>query len=293
MSSVLWKTETGRERLTDWYDQFLAKIDIAVARVVVPTVHGESHVLIAGPEGAPPLVALHAMRTGSSFFLSEFGSLLERFRVYAPDLPGQSIKGPDVRLSLKDNSYAVWLNEVVDGLGLDDFNLYGVSWGGFVARSMASTFPERVRRLALGVPAGIANGSHVTGLMKMAFPMIRWRVRPSEENMKKLLDPILTTWDDGWGGFMADSMNDMKLDPRIPPLATDEELAALTMPTLVLAGDLDISFPADRIVQRLSRVNPAIDVETMKDCKHCPPMTEEFRNWLGDRLSRFMEEPVE
>ena len=72
MSSVLWKTETGRERLTDWYDQFLVKIDIAVARVVVPTVHGESHVLIAGPEGAPPLVALHAMRTGSSFFLSEF-----------------------------------------------------------------------------------------------------------------------------------------------------------------------------------------------------------------------------
>ena len=34
-------------------------------------------------------------------------------RLYAPDMPGQSIRGPEVKLSLKDDSYANWLIGIV------------------------------------------------------------------------------------------------------------------------------------------------------------------------------------
>ena len=59
------------------------------------------------------------MRTGAAHLLSEFGPLARRFRLVAPDLPGQSVRGPQVRLPLTDDAYALWLADVLDGLGLD------------------------------------------------------------------------------------------------------------------------------------------------------------------------------
>ncbi|QDS95080.1 putative carboxylesterase nap [Roseimaritima multifibrata] len=291
MKSVIWKTQDGKGRLNDWYDRFVDKIETEVSETIVPTRYGASHVLVSGLENGRPLVCLHAMRTGSPFLVSEMGPVLKRFRVYAPDLPGQSIRGPEIKLPLNDNSLALWLIDVMDGLELDQVNLFGVSWGGFLARLTATTAPARVSRLALMVPAGIANGSHLSGLMKMVFPMVRYKIRPSSSNLRKLLLPILSTWDDDWAGMIECTLRDMKMDLRIPPLASDQDLEQLTMPTLVLAGENDISFPGRDVIDRLRGRLPNIDVELMPECKHSPPTTDAFREWLGDRLSQFLDDP--
>lgn len=291
MKSVIWKTQEGKVRLNGWYDRFVDKIETEVTGDMVPTRFGPSHVLVGGLENGPPLVCLHAMRTGAPFLLSEMEPILKRFRVYAPDLPGHSIRGPEIKLSLKDNSLALWLIDVMDGLKLDQVNLFGVSWGGFLAHLTASTAPTRVKRLVLMVPAGIANGSHISALMKMAFPMVRYKFRPSPSNLKELLSPILTTWDEDWAGMIACTLRDMKMDLRIPPLASKHALKQLTMPTLVLAADNDISFPGRAVIDRLKSTLPGIDAEIMPDCKHCPPTTDKFREWLGGRLSRFLIDP--
>lgn len=287
MQSVIWRTPAGKERLDNWYARFADQIPSKVTGRFVPTRYGPSHVLVGGLENGPPLVCLHAMRTGAPFLLSEMGPVLKRFRVYAPDLPGQSIRGPEIKLPLNDHSLASWLLDVMDGLELDQVNLFGVSWGGFLARLTASTAPTRVSRLALLVPAGIANGSHLSGLLKMAFPMIRYKIRPSSNNLKKLLSPILSTWDEDWAGMIDCTLRDMKMDLRIPPLASDQDLKLLTMPTLVLAAEHDISFPGHAVVDRLRSVLPSIDAELISDCKHSPPTTDAFREWLGNRLSQF------
>ena len=243
--------------------------------------------LVGGPVDAPPLVCLHAMRTGSAHLLSELGPLFERFRIYAPDVPGQSVHGPWVKLSVKDDSYSRWLFEVFDGLGLANPNLFGVSWGGFVARLAAQAAPERVKRLALLVPAGIANGSHWTGLTKMAWPMLRYRFRRTERNLRRLLDPLFTTWDDDWAGYTGEALFDMPLDLRIPPLATDADLRKLTMPLLVLGAENDLSFPGSAVTRRVKNVLPHSDVEVIAGSKHCPPTTPAFREWLASRLTAF------
>ncbi|PQO33358.1 alpha/beta hydrolase [Blastopirellula marina] len=287
MKSHLYKTAAGRQRLDQWYERFLAKIETPVETRTVPTRFGENQVLVTGPADAPPLVVLHAMRTGAAFLLSELGPLLTKYRVYAPELPGQSVRGLDVRLPLQDESAAFWLADVMDGLSLESANLLGVSWGGFIARLTASHMPHSVPRLALLVPAGIANGSHLTGLMKMAWPMIRYQVRPSEANLQKLLLPLLSTWDDDWGGFIACTIRDLKMDPRIPPVATDEQLKQLTMPVLAIVGEEDISFPGHLVEQRLRSQVPTAEVEVVPGMKHCPPTTPEFRTWLAQRLTAF------
>jgi pimeloyl-ACP methyl ester carboxylesterase len=180
----------------------------------MPTRHGPSHVLIAGPPQATPIVCLHAMRTGSAHLLSELPDLVRRFRLIAPDLPDQSVRGLQLRLPMAGHAQADWLQDILDGFGLDQVNLFGVSWGGFVARQTASAFPTRIRRLALLVPAGIANGSHWKGLTKMAWPLLRYRLRRTDQNLRRLLEPLITTWDVDWSAYMADTLRYLRTDLR-------------------------------------------------------------------------------
>ncbi len=287
MKSHLFKTEAGRARLDAWYERFLAKVDSPVDTTSVPTRFGDNRVLITGPADAPPLVVLHAMRTGASFLLAELGPLLPKYRIYAPELPGQSVRGLDMRLPLKDDSAALWLADVMDGLLLDSANLFGVSWGGFVARLSAGHMPDRVRKLALFVPAGIANGSHLIGLTKMAWPLLRYKLHPTNQNLQKLLEPLLSTSDEDWSQFMGCTINDLKMDPRIPPVATDAQLKQLTMPVLAIVGEDDISFPGRLIEKRLKSKLPTAQIEVVPGMKHCPPTTPQFRTWLADRLVQF------
>ncbi len=293
LSAQIWKTSAGRDRLNAWYDKFASKLETEVTQLSVATSIGPSHVLASGPEDGLPLVCLHGMRSGASFLLSELPTLAKHFRLYAPDMPGQSIRGPEVKLPVNDDSYADWLLDVMDGLGLPSANLFGVSWGGFVARLTASKAPERVSKLSIMVPAGIANGSHLTGMAKMAFPMIRHTLWPTSNSLRSLLHPIMTTWDSDWANAIACSLQDMKMDTRIPPLATDDDLQRLQMPTLVIAGTDDISFPGSLVLDRVRRLVPDVKTELIHDCKHCPPTTEVFRVWLGDRLSRFIHDEPE
>ena len=288
MGSTVWRDDAARGRLEGWFNRFQSRIVAPSESRQVPTRFGPTYVLLAGRADAPPLVCLHAMRTGSAFLVSELLPLLDRFRVIAPDLPGQSVRGPQIRLPLADDSHARWLLDVLDGLGLANVNLFGVSWGGFVARQLASTAPERILRLALLVPAGIANGSHWIGLTRMALPLLRYRIWRSERNLRRLLEPLITTWDPDWAGYTGDAVRDMPFDFRIPPLATDDELRRLVMPLLVLGASDDISFPGEAVVRRIKALAPHALGEVIPDCKHCPPTTPEFRDWLANRLTAFL-----
>lgn len=284
----VWRDEASRRRLEAWHARFCARIAVPVTSTTVDSSFGGSHVLLAGPDNAPPLVCLHAMRTGSAHLLSELQPLAARFRLIAPDLPGQSVLGPQVRAPLSDSSLADWLVEVLDQLHVDRAHLLGVSWGGFVARLAASAHPDRFSAMVLIVPAGIVNGSHWRGLAKMALPMLRYRMRPSRANLAAFLAPLFTTWDDDWAAYTADALKDMPIDPRVPPLASDEALRSLTVPTLVLGGDQDISFPGHAMVQRVRSLVPGVEAEVMTQCRHCPPTTPEFRAWLADRVTAFL-----
>ena len=291
MTSRIWKTPAGRDRLNAWYDRFASKIETELKQITVTTSVGSTNVLVTGPEDGIPLICLHGMRTGASFLLSELPILARRVRLYAPDMPGQSIRGADLRLPLKDDSYADWLINVMDELGLPKASIFGVSWGGFVARLTACKSPDRACKLVMMVPAGIANGSHLTGLAKMALPMIRHAIWPTSSSLRSLLHPIMTTWDDDWAGAFSCTLKDMRMDTRVPPLATDDALRSLRMPTLVIAGTRDISLPGTAVVNRVKQFVPNVETELIEDCKHCPPTTEAFRARVGEKSLDSLKPP--
>ena len=107
---------------------------------------------LAGGSGTP-LVFLHG--AGGALADDPFlNRLAEKYRVYAPLLPGygDSEECPELR-DMLDFTLHSW--DVVEALGLKDPILVGHSMGGMIAAEMAVVAPHDVTRLALICPAGL------------------------------------------------------------------------------------------------------------------------------------------
>ncbi|PTL85721.1 alpha/beta fold hydrolase [Vitiosangium sp. GDMCC 1.1324] len=284
-----FKGEQAKAVLSQWFDRFRDRIKVPTESRSVKTRFGDTHVLVGGPEGAPPVVLLHGALASSAHVLGELAPLLERFRVHAVDIVGQSVKSADARPSVSNNEYGEWLSDVLDGLSLPRAHVVGVSWGGFVAIRLAAVAPARIDRLVLLVPAGVVNGSSWEGFTKVGIPMMLYRMSPSEQRLKAFVRHMLTTTDDDWVPYLGDALRSYNMDMRVPALATPEELEGLTAPTLVLGADRDVSFPGQRLLARAPELFPSLaGKELIKDCRHCPPTTDDFRRWLSERISGFL-----
>jgi pimeloyl-ACP methyl ester carboxylesterase len=284
-----FRGEQAKAVLLQWFDRFRGRLKVPTESRMVKTRFGDTHVLVGGPEAAPSVVVLHGALASSAHVLGELASLLERFRVYAVDIVGQSVKSADARPSVSNNDYGAWLRDVLEGLSLERTHVVGVSWGGFVAIRLAAFAPERIDRLALLVPAGVVSGPPWDGLTKVGIPMMLYRMSPSERRLKAFVRHMLTTTDDDWMPYLGDALLSYNMDMRVPALAKPEELEGLKAPTLVLGADLDLSFPGQKLLARAPVLFSTLaDQELLKDCRHCPPTTDAFRRWLSDRISGFL-----
>src|SRR5918992_4149420 len=98
------------------------------------------------------LVLLHGVATSRLVWRRVIGPLARRRRVIAVDVPGfgeSEPAGPGFELDEV-------ADRLVDGLAPGRFDLVGHSLGGAVAVATAARHPDRVRRLVLVAPAGLA-----------------------------------------------------------------------------------------------------------------------------------------
>jgi 2-hydroxy-6-oxonona-2,4-dienedioate hydrolase len=286
----MFKDAAARARVASWYDRFHARIPSPTESRVVETRFGDTHVLVGGPKDAPPVVVLHGALATSAHALVELAPLLERFRLYAVDVIGQSVKSAEARPRVDNDDYGHWLADVLDGLTLPRARIVGISWGGFAAIRLAAAHPERIEKLALLVPAGLVGSPLWDGWVRIGWPMTKYVLFPSEARLRAFVRNLLTTADDGeWARFLGDAFRAYNLNMKVPALARVEELRSFTAPTLVLAADRDASFPGAALLQRARELFPNLaDSELITDCNHCPPTTDVFRAWLAQRIGAFL-----
>jgi len=118
----------------------------------IKTKRGAAIRVLEGGSGAP-LVFLHG--AGGLFPENPFlDKLAERYRVYAPELPGYGDStGEDLLDDMLDFALHGW--DVVAALGLERPHLLGHSMGGMIAAEMACIAPNDLSKLALVCPAGL------------------------------------------------------------------------------------------------------------------------------------------
>ncbi|HWL04987.1 MAG TPA: alpha/beta hydrolase [Xanthobacteraceae bacterium] len=100
-----------------------------------------------------PLLYLHGM-DGLEGSLDMVGRLAEHFEVFAPSHPGFGISELPARFSTVEDLAYFYL-DLVETLGLRAPAVAGLSFGGWIAASMAIKNPQVASRLVLGAPLGL------------------------------------------------------------------------------------------------------------------------------------------
>jgi pimeloyl-ACP methyl ester carboxylesterase len=168
----------------------------AESRFVDLRTGARAHYVVAGPEDGAPVVLLHGGLPGSSgaagfrFMIPALAA--EGFRVYAPDRPGfgQADTRPEhwpVRGFL---SWAEFVEDFVDAIGLDRFCLGGNSQGTQTGAYYAVRNPERVERMVLVACGGLNPTLDIPAeqlASGVAFP--QWDGTP--DSMREMLTTIV------------------------------------------------------------------------------------------------------
>jgi pimeloyl-ACP methyl ester carboxylesterase len=194
-------------------------------------------------EGGVPLVVLHG---AFSSIHNSFGMLIpalsEKRRIIGFDLQGHG-RTADIDRPMTVMNMAEDVVAALDVLGIDQIDLWGYSNGAGVALHVITKHPERVRKLIFQSASYRLDGIH-PGLMDNVGSMqpsmmyeTPWYKEYQELNPKPDFDALF------WKKTEADK--------QIKDF-TDEEIAAIKQPVLIIAGDSDL--PTIEHLARLFRL---------------------------------------
>ena len=193
------------------------------------------------------------------------------FRCYAVDMIGEAGFSAPSRPPLGSEAHALWLDDVLAGLGVEKAAFVGGSLGGWLALDYANRRPEAVERLALLCPAGI--GRQKNFLLK-AIPLLLlgpWGVRKVREMVfgrlqgepPPALRPLIELL----------RLIGRNIRPRIVriPRLSDAELARLKAPMLVVVGGCDVLIDSKGTRRRLAKWAPHAEVVYLPEARHLIP----------------------
>ena len=273
--------------MQSWYEDAIRRLRVPVERHWCTTRVGRTHVLVAGSESAPPLVALPGWGGNALGMARQLEGLSDVFRVYAPDTIGQTGQSADVRPSIRGSAYAEWLVDVLNGLEIPRARLVGVSGGGWLALRLATLGRERIDRAALISSSGFA----WPWLSLSAIPATLWPILlPSRRSVRAFLRFLSAP---GWSPpedvlevferlFRHAALR--RLEPQ-PPFS-DSELRAVRVPILLLVGEHERIFSPQRTVARARALIAEVQAEIVPGVGHL--MSEERPELVNRRIREFM-----
>ncbi len=237
--------------IRDRYRRVLERWPVPKTELYVPTCQGSTFVVACGPENGPPVVLLHGAQANAAAWILDVALWSKKFRLYAVDMIGEAGFSARVRPGLAGNAHALWLDDVLSGLGLSRAAFVGTSLGGWLALDYASSRPAAVQALALICPAGI--GRQKNFLLK-ALPLLllgSWGHRkmkalvfgPAPKMLPEAVKPFTELMETVARG----------IKPRVVtiPRLTDAQLYGLGMPILTIIGGRDVLLDSRDTRERL------------------------------------------
>jgi len=263
----------------------------------VETPSGTIHFNEAGPADAPVIVLLHgsgAGATGWSNFKGQLEYLSERYRVIAPDMPGWGDSAP---ATYEQRNHPTTVIEILDALGIEKAALVGNSMGGATSLKVTADHPERVTHLiTLGSGAPGARLFLPGGGPSEGYKLLLAAYRDaSPEQMQKFVDvfcfdarfrtPELArerseralAHPEHLANFIAGIGR-----PR-RGTASEEEMAGITVPTLLIHGRDDRVVPYENGL-KLCALIPDSRLVVFNQCGHWAQVekADEFNRLLDD-----------
>ncbi|HWI53052.1 MAG TPA: alpha/beta fold hydrolase [Symbiobacteriaceae bacterium] len=228
-----------------------------------------------GPEGGPVLVLINGLLTDMRRWAAQLPAYAEKHQVLTYDCRGQGQSAKPEDGPYTPALHAQDLKDLLDRLGVEQAVLMGVSNGTCIALEFAIRWPERVRGLVL------ANGyGRVDPALQFKFQtwLTAWEVGGGPLHYE-----ISTPWI--WGATFI-NQNHERLKPHegtgsgFPLHAVQhlirgsygfdvlDQAAAITCPTLLLAGDEDLFTPLTYSHELQRRIFGS-QIVLLREAGHC------------------------
>lgn len=243
-------------------------------------------VLEWGSSNAAPVVMLHGIRGYARTFESLAQALHPGRRTIAWDQRGRGASDWDPAGNYYNDTYVQDIEDVVDHLRLNHFDLLGHSMGGIAAYVYAAKHPERIRRLIIE-DAGPGASEDSAGSLRIRqefasapLSFASWdaavefmrKLRPTvtEEARLDRLRNMLKQQPDGKWSWQYDHQGIAKARLSPDPLRTVDlwpHIEALRAPTLVIRGGRSDYLKRDT-AQAIAARNSLVRWEEVADAGH-------------------------
>ncbi len=264
--SSLYKSPYGYRAAMRTYNAQLRRWPVPFREQMVETRYGRTHMLVSGPEDAPPLFLIHGLAVNALVWRPNVAALSQHYRTYSVDNIGDLGKSAPSRPPLHTDDYGQWMVDVFDALGIARANMLGMSLGGWITLKTAIYAPDRVDHIVTLCPAGFVPlqlGFLVRGAAASFFP--------SPQTIRSFARTLVapnSTMSPEDRELLEVSMRHhrIKLGPVI--LLTPDELARVKAPTLLLVGRHDTIYSASDMVDRARRRIANVQAEIIDGAGH-------------------------
>jgi pimeloyl-ACP methyl ester carboxylesterase len=248
-----------------FYDARAQRWPILSESTMIRTTLGDTFVRVQGPPDGPPMVLLPGDSETSLSWIPVIEAFASEHRVYAVDHVYDIGRSVYRRRPRRPDDFVRWLGELFDELDLHNVRLVGHSYGGWMAALYALEFPERLDKLVLvspptvlRPPLGLLARAIIYGTVPSRFYIRRYLYWYAPDCVRH--DATRATIDE-----MVDedilARRCFKIKKREivrPTVLSDDDWQRLAVPTLFLVGRNEVSYSAERAVQRLAAVAPRV-----------------------------------
>ncbi len=264
-----FKTEQGKQEIFDLYNEKLEELNIAYEYVNVESSFGNTNIICTGNPANPPIILVHGSNACAPIALETYPTLSAHFRVYAVDVPAQPNKSTETRMSMKDNSYGRWMNEVMERLDIENARMIGFSLGGLVILKTLEFNESRIKSVYLVAPAYIVNGNPLKLLFKVFIPIRRYICTDNIKYVEQFLAELFTSRDEFAIRFLASVFRHYIMDFKPVPTIGPAAAKSIKTPIYLFTAKNDLVFPGEKMIKRASRIFPSLKSSMLfEDSKH-------------------------
>ncbi|MDQ0091181.1 pimeloyl-ACP methyl ester carboxylesterase [Paenibacillus anaericanus] len=243
----IYRSKKAEEHLLITYDQLLGMWGVNYEECDIQTRYGSTHVILCGESEKPILVLFHGVGDDSAMmWVYNAKYLAEHFRIIAIDTMGGPGKSRPNSEYGKGFDRAIWIDEVLDGLAVDDVSMAGTSNGAYLIQYYAVARPERVKRIVCLAGSVPASGGNVMKVMFRIF--LPEALFPTKRNIERLVHKLLGANSDAFlkndnlmehFKWLLKGFNNMAMSyHKFIPLS-DHQIASLRDKSLYLIGEED------------------------------------------------------
>ncbi len=285
----VFKTPENRKMFHEAYQHLMETWSEPYEDRWIETSFGKTHVVVSGPTNGEPLVLLPGAQATSAMWGPMIPILTKNHRVFCLDLIDQVGLSEPVKVLSNQEESNTWLEETLNGLGLNKVSIIGNSLGSFIASMFASTHPERVNKIVFTAPAAVISGVRLAYIINIIFSSLVTSISIKKRFLHKNSAGLVSEKSKLFQLHLK-AMTGSKIISKIQPRSlTVDELSSIKSPALFILGDKDITSDkkAERVVHDLSKLKLKFQFEILKDAGHL--WNEEQYIIAGNKIEEFLD----